>query len=204
MKKSIAISQRIDFFDQQNEFRDTLDIRVIKWILTLNLNPLIIPNSLSFNQIDEWLLYVKPSSFLLTGGNDIGKFPKRDNTEYHILKYAEKNQLPVLGICRGMQFIAKYHKNELIKVKNHINSSHKLKRAKNAYGFLPQKVNSFHAWGLNKVSSDYEILAYSEQDNTIEAFSHKCLPWEGWMWHPEREKVFCNDLLDRFRRLIEI
>ena len=47
----------------------------------------------------------------------------------------------------------------------------------------------------------YEILAESE-DGIIEAISHKKLPWEGWMWHPEREEQFVTNDKNRFITLV--
>ena len=34
---------------------------------------------------------------------------------------------------------------------------------------------------------DFNIIAKSS-DGEIEGIKHSSLPWEGWMWHPERDK----------------
>ena len=47
----------------------------------------------------------------------------------------------------------------------------------------------------------FQILAKSE-DGNLEAMRHKDLPWEAWMWHPEREKVFTRNNQERFRKLV--
>ena len=36
----------------------------------------------------------------------------------------------------------------------------------------------------------------------IEAIRHQTLPWEGWMWHPEREPTFAVDDIARLRKLL--
>ena len=41
----------------------------------------------------------------------------------------------------------------------------------------------------NSCPNDYHVLARSE-DGEIEAIHHDKYPWEGWMWHPEREENF--------------
>ena len=41
------------------------------------------------------------------------------------------------------------------------------------------------------------------EDGSLEAMMHKDLPWEGWMWHPEREEIFSKTDLDRFIRLLK-
>ena len=53
----------------------------------------------------------------------------------------------------------------------------------------PKEVNSFHDWGLDNCPPNFEIMARTN-DGVIEAIKHKVLPWEGWMWHPERYKNF--------------
>jgi putative glutamine amidotransferase len=42
----------------------------------------------------------------------------------------------------------------------------------------------------------------AEKDGVIEAIRHEQFPWEGWMWHPEREEVF--NMIDtlRMKRLL--
>ena len=51
-----------------------------------------------------------------------------------------------------------------------------------------------------KSSSEFEILAKSI-DGNIEAMSHKKLPWEAWMWHPERDKEFNIYCINRVKQL---
>ena len=43
-------------------------------------------------------------------------------------------------------------------------------------------------------------LAYSD-DGEIEAIRHKTLPWEGWMWHPERNAPFAKEDLKNITRI---
>jgi len=43
--------------------------------------------------------------FLFTGGQDVGSCPKRDKPETLLLSKALPSDKPILGICRGLQFI---------------------------------------------------------------------------------------------------
>ena len=99
----VAVSQRVDFISTHNEFRDSLDQRLISFLLSASFTPVPIPNCLFIQTRKEtnpdliinWLTNVLPSAIVLSGGNDIGLFSLRDKTEYLILDYAlEKNSCP--------------------------------------------------------------------------------------------------------------
>ena len=61
---------------------------------------------------------------MFSGGDDIGKYKLRDDTEEVLLSYAIKKKIPIFGICRGMQLIGKYFNVKLIKVNNHVKLEH--------------------------------------------------------------------------------
>ena len=63
-------------------------------------------------------------------------------------------------------------------------------------------VNSYHNQALQSCPDSFNILAKSE-DGIIEAITHKELPWEAWMWHPERSNVFSKNDLERFKNLLK-
>ncbi len=189
--KLIAVSQRIDFIDKREEFRDAIDERLNEFIVSFGGLPVPIPNNLFVKNInktpsfyiDEWLNQIKPKGFVLSGGNDIGEYLNRDNTENKILNFARKMSLPTLGICRGMQLMTIWNGGKIKKLSGHVNTMHKIT------GEINENVNSFHNYSPDKCPSDFYVTARSN-DEKIEAMSHKNLPWEGWMWHPEREKKF--------------
>ncbi len=198
----IAISQRVDREVARLENRDALDQRLTCWVTAFGGMPLPVPNTLGENIVD-WLKVVRPSAVLLSGGNDIGDSLERDRTELLLLRYAEQTKLPVLGICRGMQMLAQYAGAKLVPVKGHTATYHVLKGKDVAYGTLPSEVNSFHSWGLACCPPNYITIA-TALDESIEAICHRDLPWEGWMWHPEREVNFGEIELARARKLLTI
>ena len=82
----------------------------------------------------------------------------------------------------------------LCPVLGHVKSRHRLT------GEIAGEVNSYHGFSLATCPSDFEVLARSEDDE-IEAIGHQFLPWEGWMWHPEREENFSASDIQRIKVL---
>ena len=206
----IGVTQRVDKAGSYNEWRDALDQRLIDWVVQSGFVPVPIPNTLvrvaSPNNhqpvLENWLNTVKIDAILLSGGNDLGDVEQRDLTEKYLLSWAEKNRNPALGICRGMQMMGIYAGGELIQVYGHVGLEHKLQDDDKPSDIFPEPVNSFHNQALQECPENFKVLAKSE-DGNLEAIIHKELPWEAWMWHPERRESFLQSDLDRFKRLIK-
>lgn len=191
MSVAVAISQRVDFLADRNERRDSLDQRLVDWVSALGGLPFPVPNTLAKAQLPAWLEVVQPAAIVLSGGSDIGAFPERDALEQALLDHAEVKQLPVLGLCRGMQVLALRLGAGLHPVSGHVRTRHVLS------GPYSGTVNSYHTLAPS-CPRDCEVLARS-QDGELEAFGHRTLPWQGWMWHPEREPAFTDTDLARGR-----
>lgn len=115
---------------------------------------------------------------------------------YHneILNYCYNNNIPVLGICMGMQIIGLFANNQsdndLIKIDNHNNCKHSIIINKNSilYDLFGENliVNSRHNYAIDFVNKPFVISAKSD-DNIIEAIeyidnNHFIL---GLQFHPE-------------------
>ena len=205
--KIVAISQRIDDYPDRNECRDALDQKLCRFIKKCGFLPLPVPNGLikksgenneyCSEELFAWLMAFSPNAIWLSGGNDIGSCPIRDNTEKIMLNFAEQRKLPVLGICRGMQMLATLAGAKLKTVSGHVRTKHALQG-----DAISGEVNSFHNMSLDACPEGYHIMAKSE-DGEIEAICHDKLPWEGWMWHPERETNFDKRDISRAKNLLE-
>jgi gamma-glutamyl-gamma-aminobutyrate hydrolase PuuD len=201
--KLVAVSQRVDQLHEYDEKRDALDQRLITFLLVAGFIPMPVPNGLykalpdgryDPNALDAWLASVKPKAFVLSGGNDIGQCRERDLTEGWLLDNASQHHIPILGICRGMQMMAHWAGVDLCSVQGHVRTRHCLT------GEIVGEANSYHGFSLATCPLDFEVLARSE-DGEIEAIRHQYLPWEGWMWHPEREKSFAARDVQRIKAL---
>lgn len=201
--KIVAVSQRVDHYPDLNERRDALDQSLITFLLTAGFIPVPVPNALyrafpdgrcDSEDLDTWLLTVKPQAFVLSGGNDIGQCSERDLTETRLLDHASQRQMPLLGICRGMQMMAHWTGVDLHPVGGHVKTRHRI------LGKILADVNSYHGFSLASCPANSEVLARSE-DGEIEAIRHQSLPWEGWMWHPEREENFADRDIQRIKAL---
>ena len=113
---------------------------------------------------------------------------------FEILNYCLNNNIPILGICMGMQIIGLYAnvqgEDDLIKVDNHYNIEHKISINKdsilhNLFGDS-MIVNSRHNYGLKYVNIPF-IVSSTSKDNVIESIEfidddHFVL---GVQFHPE-------------------
>ena len=203
--KTVAVSQRIDDYPDRNERRDALDQNLSSFLITSGFIPIPVPNRLTKyvvepsaenqNELGSWLEIFNPSAILLSGGNDVGSCPDRDRTEKKLIEFAAKRNLPVLGICRGMQMMATLSGSSLRRVNGHVRTRHILQG-----GVISGEANSYHDMSIDSCPRGYHVLARSE-DGEIEAIGHDEYPWEGWMWHPEREESFDDRDVTRLRNL---
>ena len=189
----IAITQRIDFIKNRNEYRDSIDQALIKLIISTGHSPLLVPNSLihddNSEMLEKWLLDHNPEGILISGGNDIGQYINRDNTEKYIYHWAVRKNLPVLGICRGMQLIGLLNGTSLKKVKFHVNERHNVSNTSNNKESIK---NSYHSFSLLKCPKNFKVT-YTSNDGEIEAIKHNQKKILGIMWHPERENIFMDE-----------
>ncbi len=187
--KFILVSMREDYFYNKSELRLAIDKKLLDWIYCLGFNPILITDlvTLDYFKVQGSL---KISGIILSGGNDINKTSLRYKIEKKLAAFSKSKKIPLLGICHGLQFINCNEGGTLKKIKNHVRNNHKI-ISKDDY---PQKVNSFHEYGIKKLGRNFRIIAIA-QDGVIEAIIHKKHKWLGWMWHPEREKKFNKKLI---------
>jgi putative glutamine amidotransferase len=158
---------------------------------------------------------------LLAGGADIdpasyggerhaetfGTVPERDAFEIAMVRAAIAREMPVLGICRGMQLInvayggtLSQHLPELMGHHEHCrepgtfdNADHDVRLlegslAARAAGETAHATKSHHHQGVDRVGEGLEVSGYSLVDDLPEAIELPAPAWVlGVQWHPEAD-----------------
>ncbi|MBQ6283142.1 MAG: gamma-glutamyl-gamma-aminobutyrate hydrolase family protein [Bacilli bacterium] len=146
---------------------------IVKAIIKCGGNPILI---LPSNRLKDILKIC--DGIVMPGGTDIYDYDK------YICNYAIENDIPLFGICLGMQIMVNTIE---LNIKNHNNVTHKITTIKgsiigkiigNSY------VNSRHNYHVVDVGN-YKVTAYSD-DGIIEAIEYPNKKFNiGVQWHPE-------------------
>ena len=147
---------------------------------------------------------------VLTGGADVdpGRYghdpltdafppePLRDDHEFAVLDAAYADELPVAGICRGLQIVNVHAGGTLHQdVPSHAGFAQPTTTEWHGVGFEPgsvlneiyggaRQVNSLHHQTVDSLGGDLQATAYSE-DGSVEGLEHASRPVVAVQWHPE-------------------
>lgn len=208
--KRIGLTQRVVFFPDAGERRDCLDQNWARLMRVLGWAP--IPLSNEVTNVSEYVQTLNLDGVLLTGGNDLASVehagdvaPERDRFEQELLDVCTKRVLPVLGVCRGAQFLGTYHGASINRVEQHV-GRHKLsmEQSRVTQDCTHLVVNSYHNFGIRRGALGPILRAFGHADDgTIEAFEHPTLPQFGIMWHPERDAPFSEFDLSLLRTVYQ-
>jgi putative glutamine amidotransferase len=135
----------------------------------------------------------------------VGTNPDRDRFELALAREALRRDLPVLGVCRGMQLMnvvaggnLDQHLPERIGHERHrskpgIWSEHEVRLAPGslaaeAAGAERLTIKSHHHQGVGELGEGFEATAWATDDDTVEAIEQ---PERGFtlgvLWHPEED-----------------
>ena len=190
----IGITMRIDLAPGHGEPRDALARGWSAFMSAVLPEAIWVPLPNSGSGCVDIASGLDLSGFILSGGNDIGEMPERDETETAILQYAVDRGLPVFGVCRGMQMITSFFGGTLTACPEdaHMRTCHPVYFVPEATlpgGPSSAVVNSYHGNGVSiEALPACLLLAATADGGWIEAVRHVSLPIAGVMWHPEREE----------------
>tara|TARA_B110000438_G_C15671178_1_gene588228 strand:- start:191 stop:817 length:627 start_codon:yes stop_codon:yes gene_type:complete len=207
--KILAISQRVESVEGYIEKRDCLDQRWSHLILKLGFLPFPLSNLLEPSEI---IKSIAPSAIVLSGGNNIARVDEsaldiskeRDDFEEKLIQIAMEKNIPLLGVCRGMQMINLFFGGSISRQDDHVGAKHKITFSGKSEN-NPRLVNSYHKWSIKKSELGKSLIPLAlADDNTIEGFYHKEYPLLGIMWHPEREEPYCIDDLNLIKKFLQL
>lgn len=183
----IAVTQRVDEANH-GEIRDSLDQRWSVFLNACHLTPLILQNHLS--SVEKLINKYPINGVLLTGGNCT---EARDAVENFLIEYAINNQIPLMGVCHGMQMIQSFFGVSLQPVQHHVQPRQSI-----TVNGSQEIVNSFHDLGTTETVPELTVWAHAE-DGVVKAVRHITLPMVGIMWHPERFQPFQSRDIELFK-----
>jgi gamma-glutamyl-gamma-aminobutyrate hydrolase PuuD len=189
----IGITQRVEDLPERDERRDCLDQAWAPLMEKIGLIPIPIPNCLE--RVHEFVSQLGLEGIILSGGNDLSHLkgatnaaPERDACERQLLEMGAQREIPVLGVCRGLQMMAAHYGGALVPVENHVRVHHPIQvRDPTVFSLTDREVNSFHTFGLgvDGVGADLRVVAVAS-DGSVEAIAHAHHRQAAIMWHPER------------------
>lgn len=184
--KVIAISMREDQVGDANN--DSIERSLLRFIYSCGYMPVLIPNDIEI--ASEFLAEIKPEGILLSGGGNPTQISKkssaRDLIERLSINWAQDNNKPVIGICRGMEVLLDFHGVKLVNVSNHAGCTHSIN------GNKLRTVNSFHNFGTYRVPEHINTI-FKSSDGVVECIKCPSHLHFGIMWHPERNTRFDDD-----------
>jgi putative glutamine amidotransferase len=210
---NVAVTMRSVVDDATGERRDCISRDIVALVERMGAVPMLVPNGL--HDAAAFVGRVGVDGLLLTGGNDLcgvdasenagahrSSEERRDRTEEALVRFAVETQVPVFGICRGLQLIARWFGGGIERIDSpdaHRRSHHALKPVHAELEALvgaqeaarltvqPLVTNSFHRFGVRAEAMPTALAALAmSPDGYVEALRHRELPIVAVCWHPER------------------
>lgn len=185
--------------------------------------PIILPLSTDSEMLDRMVEVC--SGFLFTGGQDIAPefygearktecgeiCTKLDSMEKYIMLACTRSDIPVLGICRGVQFMNVCFGGSLYQdipsempecAEHHMSAPFdRVCHSVKVYGGTPLAgimgagvtgVNSYHHQGIKSVAPSLKVCASAEDGLTEALYMPYKKYFIGVQWHPELN-YYCDD-----------
>ncbi len=185
---------------------DYLNRNYQDYFYQLDIDLVYLPNSTS--TIKDILKQGGWDGFILSGGADINEAffdctddrlqlnYTRDYCENQVLEFAIAKNIPLLGVCRGLQFINLYFGGSLVGelAEEHVATVHHIniveEKFQDIIGNMHMSVNSYHNHGIKKSGLAKELRSFAiSDDEVIEGLFHVRYNIIAIQWHPERNRI---------------
>ncbi len=192
MKTVLLTSRSIK---KNDEIYFSLDKNWFNYLLNTKIT--LIPNLSS--KMNDYLEEPSYSGIVLAGGGNIRKNSlsnndfddERELVEEHLIEYSLANNIPLIGVCRGMQKIMTVleKKIEFVHNKIDIKDPYELSNAiKSEVTFKGTRTcyNNFSILYDKNIENSWNVLCLDSNRNIL-AVIHKKYKILSFMWHPERD-----------------
>lgn len=134
--------------------------------------------------IKKWDINV----LVISGGDNIGETPQRDETEIELIKDTISRNIPIIAVCRGFQLIHKQYGGKLTEGNSDFIKKHRANKHNIIINNKSLEVNSYHVYKIDEKSIDknFNIFARCVKDDSVEGFVNDDIL--AMMWHPERDE----------------
>ncbi len=133
--------------------------------------------------------------------------PHRDITEEKLIRYCVTHQIPVIAVCRGMQYMnvifgGKLHYHPKLKVSRPRQIDHPVTLVKEKRTIY---INNFHEDIIypEDLAPCFEPLAIDPENGVVEAFGSEEMKILALQWHPERPFQTANAAEETRKLIIE-
>ncbi len=205
----------------------------IQAVIRAGGTPFIIPMGESDDTIKQQIKLI--DGLILSGGHDVDSllyneeptqklgeiYPKRDEFDLKIIKYAMDKEIPILGICRGMQILNVANGGSLYQDLSFIDGCYikhwqgnqadvathnvDIEKGSKMHSIIGDtvKTNSFHHLAVKDIAKGFKVVARAK-DGVIEAIEKDGDTFViGFQWHPEMMSKNNEKMQRIFNKLIE-
>ncbi len=153
-------------------------LSIIKFLLDRKINVIQVPAKTSADRILEY----EPDGILISNGPGD---PEKADYVIETVKKLISEEIPIFGICMGLQIMALASGAKTYKLKfGHRGSNHPVKDLETGRAHITSQNHGF-AVDADSIPGNIEISHISLNDQSVEGIRHKELPIRAVQYHPE-------------------